>query len=69
MLTILQCHDYWSYYLQIRTTEKLLNKMLHVKRFCKKLGMVQVSDDCFHLYCFFTGELGKQRTILRRILH
>lgn len=43
--------------------------MLHDKHLIIKLGMVQMSDDCFPFYCFFTGELGKQSAILKRALH
>lgn len=36
--------------------------------FVHKLGMVQLSDDCFPFYCFFTEELSKQRAILKKAL-
>lgn len=68
MLTMLRCHDYLSCYLRTKT-EILLNKILSDKHLFIKLGMVQMSNDCFPFYCFFTGELAKQSAILKRALH
>lgn len=69
MLTMFQCHDYWSYYLRTKRTERLPNKILHNKHLFVKLGMVQMRDECFPFHCCFTGELGKQIAVLERALH
>lgn len=69
MLTMLQYHDYWSYYLRTERTERLLSKILHSKHLFVKLGMVWMRDECFPFHCCFTRELGKQIAILERALH
>lgn len=69
MLTTFQCRDYWSYYLRTKRTERLLSKILHNKHLFVKLGMVQMSDECFPFHCCFTRELEKQIAILERALH